>query len=237
MSLNIKLGDPNQDSYVSVAWADSYFESKLGATEWDNLTTDKQKENVLKEAARTLEWFNYDEDKYYESQGLSFPLANHEVITGNCATPTTINSFRHDNLKSDTYGEYPANYWKYGSVHIVTGTPLNDVRLIATSNETTGSIVVTENFSTACNATSEFVVFAPIYDSVAQAQCEQALYLLDTLGLKSAMLYADTGAKYTRIGDAAVSYHEGFDSKITFSPIAKRLLSAFINKNLKVGRG
>lgn len=237
MSLNSKLADPAQNSYCTATQANEYFQTKVDSSSWDALSTTASKENVLIEAARVLEFFNYNEEKYYDTQGLSFPLSTHEVVTGNCATPAVINSFTHTNLYSTTYNEYPANYWKYGSVHIVAGTPLNDVRLITTSNETTGSIVVTENFSTTCNATTEFIVFAPIQDEIRFAQCEQALYLLDTNTLKQAKLYSDIGAKYIRLGDAAVSYHENVMGKMLISPIAKRLLSAFINKNLKVGRG
>lgn len=236
MSLNSKLADSSQNSYVTATQANVYFQTKIDSENWDALSTTASKENVLIEAARMLEFFNYKESKYYDTQGLSFPFASHETVTGNCATPATINSFKHSDLYSTTYGEYPQNFWKFGSVHIVAGTPLNDIRLIATSNETTGSIVVTENFSTTCNATTEFIVFAPIQDEVKYAQLEQALYLLDTNQLKEAKLYSDIGAKYIRLGDAAVSYHENVMGKMLISPIAKRLLSAFINKNLKVVR-
>jgi len=236
MALNTKLGDPNQDSYVTVAQANEYFTNRSDTDEWDNLVADSYKEHVLKEAARMLEWFNYSKGKYYDSQGLALPFDDHEVVTGNCATPAAINSFINLSLKSDTYGEIPTDYWKYGSVHIVAGTPLNDIRLISGSNSTTGSITVSENFSTTCNATTQFIVFAPVAKSIRDAQCEQAIFILQNTSLRMISRYRDHGTKYVRIGDAAVSYHEKEAGKLLMSPAAKKLLSAFIDKNYKVAR-
>ena len=235
MSLNSKLGDPSQNSYVTATQANDYFTNRYDTDEWDALAT-TTKEGVLVEAARMLEWFNYSKSKYYDSQGLSLPFEDHEIVTGNCATPAAINSFKHDNLKSVTYNDIPSNYWKYGSVHITAGTPLNEIRLIESSNVTTGSIVVTENFSTTCNATTEFIVFAPVSDAIQHAQCEQAIFILQNSSLKMISRYRDHGTKYVRIGDAAVSYHENVAGKILMSPAAKKLLSAFIDKNYKIGR-
>lgn len=237
MALNTKLGDPNQDSYVTVDQANTYFLSRVDTAEWDSIDTVATKEAVLREATRYLEWFNYNKGKYYESQSLSFPLSDHEVITGNCATPATLNSFRNDSLRSDTYAAIPGNYFKYGSVHITNGTPLYDIRLVATSNVVTGSIVTFEDFSATCTATTEFILFAPIYEAVKQAQLEQAIYLLQTqTSMKEIRLFADMGVKYAKIGDAAVSYHEKMSGRIFMSPIAKRLLSSFITKNFVVKR-
>ena len=235
MSLNSKLGDPSQNSYVTATQANDYFTNRYDTDEWDALAT-TAKEGVLAEATRMLEWFNYSKSKYYDAQGLSLPFEDHEVVTGNCATPAAINSFKHDNLKSVTYNDIPSNYWKYGSVHITAGTPLNEIRLIESSNVTTGSIVVTENFSTTCNATTEFIVFAPVSDAIQHAQCEQAIFILQNSSLKMISRYRDHGTKYVRIGDAAVSYHENVAGKILMSPAAKKLLSAFIDKNYKIGR-
>jgi len=235
MSLNTKLGDPNQESYVTATQANDYFTKRYDTNEWDALAT-TAKENVLAEAARMLEWFNYSKARYYDSQGLSLPFEDHQVVTGNCATPAAINSFKHDDLKSDTYNEIPANHWKYGSVHIVAGTPLNDIRLIDSSNVTTGSIVVAEDFTSTCTATTEFVVFAPVDTAVRDAQCEQTIFILQNSSLKIISQYRDHGVKYVKIGDAAVSYHENIAGKMLMSPAARKLLSAFIDKNYKIGR-
>ena len=235
MSLNAKLGDPNQNSYVTATQADEYFTNRYDTDEWDNLaTTDKVA--LLLEATRNLEWFNYSKGKFYDTQGLSLPFDDHETVTGNCATPAAINSFYHANLKSTTYNEIPSNYWKYGSVHITVGTPLNDIRLIQSSNVTTGSIAVTENFSATCTATTQFIVFAPVVTAMKHAQCEQAIFIAQNTSLKMISRYRDHGTKYVRIGDAAVSYHDKTSGKILMSPAAKKLLSAFIDKNYKIGR-
>ena len=89
MSLNSKLGDPSQNSYVTATQANDYFTNRYDTDEWDALAT-TTKEGVLVEAARMLEWFNYSKSKYYDSQGLSLPFEDHEIVTGNCATPAAI---------------------------------------------------------------------------------------------------------------------------------------------------
>ena len=57
------------------------------------------------------------------------------TIVSNVSTPCTITSFKNTNFTSDTYGAKRSNtnYWKYGTVHITSGTPLYDIRAISTS--------------------------------------------------------------------------------------------------------
>lgn len=236
MTLNVKLGDINHNSYVSLAQAEDYFSTTRDTTNWDALAT-TAKEAVLVQAARDFERFNYIEDSYYDNQGLVFPLDDNDVVTGNCATPITNTSFRHSNLYSSTYNEMPTDYWKYGTVHITSGTPVRDTRAISNSNVTTGSITVASAFSATPTANTAFLIFAPLPQEVYDAQCEQALYLLDNSGISAYTVYTNLGAESVSIGDVSVSFGDGASGfKMPFSPRSKKLLSRWIRRSLKVGR-
>jgi len=235
MSLNWKLGDPNQNSYVNATYADEYFLNKPDVTEWDNLTSKTDKEAVLIQAARDME-FNYIDDVYYDSQGLAFPRDSHEVVTGNCATPITKNSFRHSSLKSDTYGVYPDNYWKFGTVHITSGTPLNDIQIIRASDSVTGSIT-TDEFSATPTINTNFIIFAPIDRLIRDAQCEQALFILKNKGIDNLMGYKTLGVQQYSIGDVRVTFKQmGSLTKYPFSPKAKKMLGRWMTRRRVVLR-
>jgi hypothetical protein len=236
MTLNVKLGDSNNNSYVSLSQAEDYFDTRSETTNWDNLAT-TAKESALIQAARDLQRFNFIEEPYYDSQNLIFPLESHEVVTGKCATPITNTSFRNSNLYSSTYNEMPEDYWKYGTVHITSGTPLRDTRAISNSNVVNGSITIASAFSATPTTNTSFLIFAPLDPLIYDAQCEQALYLLDNVGISSYTVYTNLGAESVSIGDVSVTFGDGSSSyKIPFSPGAKKLLSRWIKRSLKVGR-
>lgn len=235
MSTNIKLGDPSQDSYVTATMAESYMDNRRDTTEWDNLST-TNKEIVLKQAAQDLEIFNYIGEKYYDSQGLSFPRDNHDIVTGNCATPITLTSFRNSNLYSTTYNKYPTNYWKYGSCHITVGSALNDIRLVDYSNVTNGSITVTEDFSATPSTSSAFKIFAPIDTEIQNAQCEQVLYILKNSNIDQLDSYRSAGARRVSIGDVTVEFSSSAGS-LNISSVARKLLGRWIQKRYRIGRG
>jgi hypothetical protein len=236
MTLNVKLGDRNHNSYVSLAQAEEYFTNTAETTSWDSLAT-TAKEAALIQAARDFERFNYIDEPYYDNQGLTFPLESNDVVTGNCGTPITTTSFRHTNLYSSTYNEMPTDYWKYGTVHITSGTPVNDTRAISNSNVTTGSITVASEFSALPTENTAFLIFAPLPKEVYDAQCEQALFTLANTGISAYTIYTNLGAESVSIGDVSVSFGEGASGyTMPIAPKAKRLLSRWIRRSLKIGR-
>ena len=235
MAINNKLGDSSQDSYVSISQANTYFDNRRDTTSWDDLST-ANKEVVLKQAANDLGRFNFIEDKYYPNQGLAFPLESHDVVTGNCGTPFSTTSFRNTGLYSTTYGEMPTNFWKYGTIHITVGTAIRDIREIILSNVTNGSVTASTAYSATPTANSQFIAFEPIYEEVRHAQCEQALYILDNGNLSDLQGYKELGAESIKIGDAAITLVRGNMSRIALSPIARKLLSRWIKKSLRVAR-
>jgi hypothetical protein len=235
LTLNSKLGDSNANSYVGLKQANDYIRNKYGHdSKWDSLSVEGKK-RVLIEATKNIDRFNYMESKYYDAQALEFPRDNHDVITGNCATPITTTSFRNTSLKSSTYNVYPTDYFKYGSVHIISGTPLNDVRLINNSHVTTGSITVSEAFTATPTTNTGFTIFLPLDKNVQDACCEQALFLIESGSIGDISSYKDV-AKSVTIGDVSVTLKDGGVSEVPISPITRKLLSPFIKRRLKIGR-
>ena len=156
------------------------------------------------------------------------------IITGNCATPITVNSFRNTRLYSNTYGKYPTDYWKYGTCHITSGTPVNDIVNIDKSNVTTGSITLTTNLSDTPTTNTEFKIFAPLYKEIKDAQCEQALYITENNKIETLQNYKDLGAESVRIGEVEVTFSDSDVKRVALSPLARKLLSRFIRKNIRI---
>lgn len=239
-----KLGHPQQNSYVTVDTANKYFDNRRDIDEWDTLNS-TEKEEVLIQATKDIDMYNFIGEKYYDSQNLSFPrrvravwlgTESHEIVTGNCGTPITINSFRNGRLWSNVYGKYPTSYWKYGTVHITSGTAVRSVVNIASSNVTNGSITTDENFSEVPGRSSAFIVFAPIDDKIARAQLEQALYILKNADIETLTNLKELGVKRVEIGRARVDFKDGALGRIAVSPESRKLLSKWIRTQVRIGR-
>lgn len=237
---NTKLGDSSNNSYVTLEEANDYIRSTYGHnSKWDTLS-EEGKKRVLVEAGREINAFNFRGEKYYSTQGMEFPRDTHEVITGNCATPITINSFSNTRLKSSTYGRYPTDYWKYGTCHITSGTPVYDIRNIDNSHTVTGVITTADDFSATPTENTQFVVFAPIHKDIKFAQCEQAISIIDNSDTTSLQKYRNLGADSVTIGEVSVRFGSGgmfTGSKgVVIAPSTNKLLSRFIRKNIRIWR-
>lgn len=236
ITINTKIGDSDTNSYVTLAEANDYLRNKRGhGNIWDTLT-EEGKKRILIEAAEEIDAFNYNGEPYYPMQRLSFPRDDHEIVTGDCATPYTNTSFRNSDLYTTTYGDMADDYWKYGTVHITAGTASNDVRNISQSSNTNGSITVETAFSATVAASSDFIVFAPMYKEVKNAQCEQALYIVENSNIETLQNYKALNVEEIRLGDARVRFRRGGMSKMSISSLAKKLLSRWIRHSVRVGR-
>ena len=237
ITLNSKLGDPNANSYCSLTQANEYIQNKYGhSTVWDDLTVEGKK-RVLIQAAKDINTMNFKEDKYYDAQALEFPRDDHDVITGNCATPFTINSFTNSNLYSAIYMEYPDDYWKNGSCHITEGTPLNDIRIISTSSGTDGKVTMSVDFTATPTADTKFTIFSPIDKNILAAQCEQALNIVTSSSMSELDVYKNKSAKEVRIGDVMVQFSSSDSRRFSVvSKESKKLLSSYLEYNYKVSR-
>lgn len=236
LTLNQTLGSASANSYVTLEEANKYIASKYGhVSAWDELSFEGKK-RVLVEAAEVLNAFNFVGDRYYEVQTMEFPRDDHDVLTGNCATPATLSGCIISNAYSTTYNKYPSNYWKYGTIHITAATPLNDIRMLQTSNVTTGAITVSTDFSGTPTTNTTYKIFAPLYDEVKDAQCEQALFIVKNTGFDSLFSYRSAGARRVKIGDTEVEFNPSME-RIAISSVAKKLLSRWIRKYIRIGRG
>lgn len=244
MALIAKLGHPNQNSYVTLQQANDYFDNRRDVTEWDNLNS-AAKEEVLIQAAYDISDYNFVGEKWYESQGLPFPRSvrtgelgnlSHEIVTGNCGTPITVNSFRHTSLWSTTYGKYPTSYWKYGTVHITAGTAARSIVNVASSNVSNGSITLSENLGDTPTINSSFIIFAPIDYKIARAQFEQALYLIKNTDIETLNNLKELGVKRVEIGRARLDFSGGVSDRATIAPEARKLLSRWIRSQVRIGR-
>lgn len=234
--LNSKLGDPSANSYITVTQANEFIRNRYGhPNAWDALTMNAKK-RVLIESTRRFENFNFVDNKYYDAQALAFPRDSHDVITGNCATPLTLSSFKNTSLKSDTYNIYPANYWKYGSVHVTAATPLGEIKLID-SSATSGIITTDSNYSATPTANSEFIVFAPIHKSIRDAQCIQAMDIVNRSGDDSLSDLQSKGIRRYQLGQGEVEFFPSGGSDVAVPSEVKRLLSRWLRKSIKIARG
>jgi hypothetical protein len=234
--LNTKLGDIGANSYATLKEANDYIRNKYGHdSSWDSLD-DEGKKRILIQAAGDLETFNYNGAKYYESQALEFPRSDHVILTGNCATPLTPSGFKNSALYSTTYGTYPTDFWKYGTVHITSATPANDVRVINTSNSSTGAITVDTNFTATPVSTADFLIFRPLDAEVKNAQCEQAIFIIQNSRVDSLQNYKELGARTVQIGDTSIEFAPGGGDRVAISSKARKLLSRWVRKTLRLAR-
>lgn len=236
LDFSTKIGTIDTNSYVTLKEANDYIRSKYGHTNtWDTLKANG-KRRVLIEAAREIDNFNFIGEKYYSSQALEFPRDDHETVSGNCASPISVGGFRNTSLKSSTYGKYPTDYWNYGTCHVTLGTPLYDVVNINSSDATTGDVTFSENLSATPTTSTQFRIFSPIPKEIKHAQIEQALFILETSSMDDLKNYQTLGAQSITIGEVEVRFGTGGFTKVPLSSKARKLISRFIRRQVRISR-
>lgn len=239
VNLNPKLGDAGANTYVNLKEANDYIKSNFyHPNQWDNLTFEGRK-RLLIHAAKDIDALNYKNGPYFESQPLVFPRDDHEVYTGNASAGTTT-TFRGTNLYSSAYNKIPDNYFKYGTVHIKTGGHPRTTRYIASSLATPsggyGQITVSSAFSSSVVASDNYVVFKPIDREVKEAQCEQAMWIVENKFYRYPD-YQGVGIVDMTTADLRVTFSDpkgNIPSKV--SPKARRLLGRYMRKTIRTGR-
>jgi len=237
-NLNTKLGDSAANSYVTLSEANGYIRNILGhPNKWDTLSVEGRK-RLLIESCKDINNFNFVGERYYDNQPLEFPRNDHGTISGNCGTPLTNVSFKHANFTSDTYGAYKSstNYWKYGTVHITAATPLRDTRNILSNNVTTDIVTLASQMTATPTTNTTFRAFEPLDTRIKEAQCHQAIFILDNSGSDTLQNYKESGVSFVKIGDTEVRFREGAITKSALSPHTRKLLSSWINRVKKLLR-
>ena len=77
-TIDATIKGANANSYVTLAEANSYFETVPDSTTWDNKTVD-QKNRSLIAATRWIDSFVYYGDRCDDGQALKFPRNNYQV--------------------------------------------------------------------------------------------------------------------------------------------------------------
>lgn len=223
------------NSYVTISEADAYFDVRYGTSNWFALSR-RDKEALLVQSTKDIDFGNYYGNKYYDAQALQFPRDDHETVEGKCASPGA-NRFKHANLKSETYMEIPPNYWKYGTVHFTSATLENQKVVVGTSNAASG--FVHGPFSAAPTANTSFIIFAPVDRNIKAAVCEQAHSVLEH-GLESYAEMRALGIHEVTVGDVTVRPRSYLDRPPVPTNVmclkAKKLMSRYMRKGLKIAR-
>jgi hypothetical protein len=106
MSINISIGTPTANSYVSVASANAYIESRQNNEQWLNISVNAStstyattwKENLLKQATREIDRsFRFHNEKYNQGergqdtyQNLEFPRWTNQDANGDLYIPDEV---------------------------------------------------------------------------------------------------------------------------------------------------
>ena len=77
-TIDATIKGANANSYVTLAEANSYFETVPSSTQWDNKTDDK-KNRALIAATRWIDTLVYYGDRCDDDQALKFPRTNYQV--------------------------------------------------------------------------------------------------------------------------------------------------------------
>lgn len=77
-TINASLSSASANSYVTLAEANTYFETVPNSATWDDKTTD-QKNRALISATRWIDSLNYYGDRCDEDQALKWPRNNYDV--------------------------------------------------------------------------------------------------------------------------------------------------------------
>ena len=93
-TINATIKSETANSYVTLAEANSYFETSPSSTQWDNKTDDK-KNRALISATRWIDTLVFYGDRCDESQALKFPRTNYQVDGVELACTTIPNGIKY----------------------------------------------------------------------------------------------------------------------------------------------
>ena len=93
-TINATIKSETANSYVTLAEANSYFETVPDSTTWDN-KTDDQKNRSLIAATRWIDTFVYQGDRCDEDQALKFPRTNYQLDRVELSCSTIPNNIKY----------------------------------------------------------------------------------------------------------------------------------------------
>lgn len=241
ITLNPNLGDSNANSYVNLREANEYIKNRFyHADQWDNLTFEGRK-RVLIQAARDIDSLNYKDEPYYDTQTMAFPRSDHPIHTGTASIANATSLvLRGTNLYSSTYNKIPTNHFKHGTVHIKEGNNANQIRYIQSSTATEtggyGEVTVSSPFNSNVVASDTFLIFEPLDLEIKEAQCEQALYIIENKYYGYAD-YQNANIEQVRTGDLSIDFRimaGRVPSNLCLK--ARKMLGRYTRKGIQIGR-
>ena len=239
ITLTTYIAGPASNSYCTLKEANNYIRSvRSHSSTWDTLSV-VGKKYLLVEACKMIDNYNFIGKKYYDNQALQMPRDDHPKITGDVATPITTSSFKNTSFTSDTFGAYKSNtnYWKYGTIQFTNATWLGDIRNIDSNDITTDVVTVATTFPTIPTENTDFIAFEPLDTKIKNAQCYQALHILENNGNGTLQSYSSAGVERVKIGDVDVAFKQDSISRPSVSVKAKQLLSEWIERHIRLLRG
>ncbi len=179
MAFNAILSSWDQNSYVSVEYADAYFLENMGRQQWSDLDIEF-KQGSLTQASRLLDsnpTFGNAKLSLFGSlpykQGLRLPLSDNTTIAGTADSGLTQKSFDDSLLgNSETLRN---NLLVGGAIRITAGVNINEVQEIASNDVSASSVTVIEDWGAVPDNTSVYTLIYPLEDNFKNAVCEFAL--------------------------------------------------------------
>ena len=93
-TINANISGTTSNSYVTLAEANSYFETVPDSSTWTN-KTDDQKNRSLIAATRWIDTFVFQRDRCDENQALKFPRTNYQVDRVELSCSTIPNNIKY----------------------------------------------------------------------------------------------------------------------------------------------
>ena len=257
MALITIVGGSTADSYVSLIEANSYIASRPDSKNWND-SDYLERERLLRQATIDLDILRFKGNKLFQGgegnvfgtiltssifdvlyngyQSLQFPRDWHEYYTGYAdsgSTTTLIDTTFTELARED-------NYFKYGSIYILSGTNKGEYRNITGYVTSTGTFT-TVAFTNAIDTTSQYLILAPIDKYIKYAVIEQGLHLANNLELSKFQEWKNSGIIARSIGDVSIRFDVGTRSLDCVGGMvathAFRYIQKFINRCVGMGRG
>lgn len=257
MALTTIVGGSTADSYVSLTEANSYIASRPDSKNWND-SDYLERERLLRQATIDLDILRFKGNKLFQGgegnvfgailtsskfdvlyngyQSLQFPRNWHEYYTGYPDSGSTTT------LVDDTFTKLTRenDYFKYGSIYILSGTNKGESRNITGYVVSTGTFT-TVAFTTAIDTTSQYLILAPIDKYIKYAVIEQGLHLANNLELSKFQEWKNSGIIGRSIGDVSIRFDVGTRSLDCVGGMvathAFKYIQKFINRSVGMGRG
>lgn len=239
MVLEITLGSPTADSYVTVSEADSRFVCEHAfqeELEWGTLAT-SLRESVLVSATRSIDALRLRGTRFFayagalardsglgQEQALAFPRNDHPYLSGQAGPDSTAEILKDSALARPMV--YPDQFFAGGSVQIVEGTNRFELRGVTAYNAEAGSLTLNPAFPQPLDAGSRYRLLYPLPVSVKLAQIAQARAIVDQ-SIRTLRLQG-YGVKELRVKDLSMKFERMVSLRSIVCPEALVYLSPYL---------